>query len=158
MRKREDDHEIERGDEQRQNWEASAARHANCRRQPDNGGYCETADIVSANKDKAAADEPDACDDSRRDTGGIEDIVLAQNISESILRDDHDRRRWEPNQRMAAKASTLLTDLALKANEGRQHEGQREFADLINKMHHPGTGTDAGAFSQIRSLAIGLTP
>ena len=118
------------GNEHRENREARAARHADSRCQPNNSGRRETANAIASHEDQAAADEADAGHDLRGDTRAIEDDALAQHVAKPILGNEHDERRREPDERIGPQARALLAYLALKADEGGQHERQGEFADL----------------------------
>ena len=130
-REHERDDEVGDRDDDGEQQQAGATGHAYTGYEPDGGRGGEPLDAIVVHKDDAGADEADAGDDLRGNTGWIEhDATGGEDIHEAVLRDEQEEGGGGADDRIGSEAGALMAKLPLKADQCRENEGRGELEEL----------------------------
>ena len=125
-----DGQEVQSRDEDREERQARAGRHADRRGLPHRRRRGESVDRASARDDEACSEEPDAGDDLRRDSRRI--TVRVAVGAEADLGDVdgelEKQRRADADENIRTKSGWLARELALDPDGAAQNRGEKELA------------------------------
>ena len=136
---------------------AAANRKTDGRDRPNAGGSGETFHDFAAREDGAGSEKADSGYDLSGYSRRIEnDMLVSQDVGESVLRNDHDQARPDAYQHMRTDARGPQQPFAFQSDHASQHGG----TDQANKHFGVGHFTPAslGRFKQMVRYATVTAP